>query len=202
MLRRPSLRAAVTTVAAAVVLVGGAGLASYAATSHGPDARAAKASEPKTIVFHIGKPGKKVVGNATILKSAKVPKGTYEVGVSGFITETDSGATDSYSCVVADQKTIIRILRGHGTGLDFARVYALDGEAHGGFRFGAVNGFNPAQKIERPKIAVGCVFSGTGKFTISRTLTFTLKPVKVTNKSGTPIIVTKSETRALDQSLR
>jgi hypothetical protein len=65
-----------------------------------------------------------------------------------------------------------------------------------------VNALDPAQKIARSKVACGCIFNGTGKFTEGRTLTFTLKPVKVTSKSGSPIIVTRSQTRRLAESLR
>jgi hypothetical protein len=197
MLRRPPLRTVLATAAAAALLVGGADLAANATTSHGHGAASAKpTAQPRTITFHIGKPGKKFQGGSTHLLSAKVPQGTYEVAVSGFLLVNGGSGTATYSCLVADRKTILKGLNGGFKPKSFRRVYALDGDGQGSFKFGDVNNFNPAQKIDRP-IAMGCILSGSGTFTVARTVTFTLRPVKVTAKSGTPIFVTRSETRRL-----
>jgi hypothetical protein len=206
MLSRPSLRAVLATTAAAGLLVGGANLASYAATHHGHGAgasAAAKSTQPKTITFHLGKPGKKFAGSSTHLVSAKVPKGTYEVAMTGLILDPDTiASTDSYSCLVSDRRTILKALHGSITPATYTHFYALDGDGQGSFKFGALDSYNPAQRIDRPTIALGCIFSGTTPWTIARTLTFTLRPVKVTSEHTSPILVARSQARRLSSLLR
>jgi hypothetical protein len=214
MLRRPSVRASVTTVAAAVVLVGGANLASYAATgsvlslghhAHATQLRGgtgsgqAAGTGSKVVKFHLGSPGKTFAGGSAHLFSAKVPTGTYQVGVTGFLTDF-AGTTDSYTCLVADKRDILKVLA--GTSQNLRRVYAIDGAEQGEFAFGALEGTNEAQKIDRAKIAFGCLFNGTGPFKVKRTLSFTLRAVNVVNKSGSSISVTKSGARKLSGLLR
>ena len=201
---RPSLRSSVTTLAAAVVLVGGASLASYATTNHGHGAGAATAT-PKTIKFHFGSPGKTFnTTNPVHLFTAKVPKGTYEVGLSGLLLDQAGGSTDNYTCLLSDKKTILKLLGGSGPNPDFSRVYALDGasQSDGGFAFGLVDSTNPVAKVDRPNIVYGCILSGTGPYVVGRTPTFTLTPVKVTSKSGTPLPIAKSQARRLVGALR
>lgn len=200
---RPSLRASVTTLAAAVVLVGGASLASYAATNH-HHGSGATAATPKTIKFHLGSPGKTYnTANPVHLFTAKVPKGTYEVGLSGLLVDQASG-TDNYTCLLADKKSILKLLGSPGPNPDFSRVYAIDGasQSDGGYAYGLVDSTNPVAKIDRPTIAYGCILSGTGPYVVGRTPTFTLTPVKVTAKSGTPLPIAKSEVRRLTTALR
>jgi hypothetical protein len=198
---RPSLRSSLTTVAAAVVLVSGASLASYAATSHSHGAGAA-AAQPKTIKFHLGAPGKHFNGNTIHLFTAKVPKGTYDVGLSGVFSDPASG--DSYSCLVADRKSLLKILHNPSSNPDFSHIYDITGQSQddGTFAFGILDAENPVATITRSNIIYGCLFNGTGPYTVGRTPTFTLTPVKVTSKSGTPLPVAKSEVRRLTASLR
>lgn len=201
---RPSLRSSVTTLAAAVVLVGGASLASYATTNHGHGAGAATGT-PKTIKFHLASPGKTYnTTNPVHLFTAKVPKGTYEVGLSGIVLDQSGGGTDNYTCLLADKRTILKLLTSPGPDPDFSRVYAIDGasQSDGSYTFGIVDSTNPVAKIDRPNIVYGCILSGTGPYVVGRTPTFTLTPVKVTTKSGTPLPVAKSQARRLLGSLR
>jgi hypothetical protein len=201
---RPSLRSSVTTLAAAVVLVGGASLASYAATNHGHGAGAA-ATTPKTIKFHLGAPGKSYsTANPVHLFTAKVPKGTYEVGLSGLLLDQSAGATDNYTCLLSDKRTILKLLGSPGPNPDFSRVYAIDGasQSEGTYVFGLVDSTNPVAKVDRPNIVYGCILSGTGPYVVGRTPTFTLTPVKVTAKSGTPLPVAKSQAHRLLGTLR
>jgi hypothetical protein len=195
MIRRPSLRSTVTTVAAAAVLAGGASLASYAATSHGHGTGGGTSSEPKTIKYTLGSPGKIYKGNTDHLFTTKVPKGTYQIGMSGLVLDNAGGDSDTYTCLLADKKNIQHVLGGGNP--NYALWYALDGDAKGNFKYGVVNYSNNAQKIDRPNVVFGCVFSGTGPYTVARTVTFTLRPVKVTAKSGTPLPVAKSQGRRL-----
>jgi hypothetical protein len=212
MLRRPSIRSTVTTIAAACVLVGGANLASYAATGNvlalGGHAAGAKAfssgagasTVAKTLTFHLGSPGKTFNGGSAHFQAGKVPTGTYEVGMSGILLDT-GGTTDSYSCLLADKKDVKKVLAGDSANLQ--RIYALDGDSQGNFKFGVLANTNHVQKVDRAKIVFGCVFNGTGPFKVKRTLTFTLKPVKATNKSGSSIdILPKSGVRKLSGLLR
>ncbi len=133
MFRRPSLGSIVTTMTAATVLVGGADLASYAATGHplvlghansavgttslknvgrGPalsldstkssspltvnsstlvkhlnansvPGMTARKLEPRTIRFHLGAPGVTFAGSTVHIFTAKVPRGTYQIGMTG-----------------------------------------------------------------------------------------------------------------------
>jgi hypothetical protein len=211
MLRRPSIRSTLTTVAAACVLVGGANLASYAGTGFtlgsGPHAAGSAASGagassgPKTIKFHLGAPGASFAGGSAHLLTAKVPTGNYAVGMSGIMLDSPGSGTDSYSCLVADKKDVTKVLG--GTSQNLRRVYALDGDSQGNFKFGVLDNTNHAQKVDRAKIVFGCVFNGTGPFKVKRTLTFTFRPVKVSSKSGSPIdILPKSGVRRLSELLR
>jgi hypothetical protein len=199
MIRRPSLRSAVTTVAAAALLAGGASLASYAATNHGHGAGGGTSSEPKTIKYTLGSPGKVYQGNTQHLFTAKVPKGTYQIGMSGLVLDNDGADNDTYSCLLADKKNIQHVLGGGNP--NYSLWYALDGDAKGSFKYGVVNNSNNAQKISRPGIVFGCIFDGTGPFTVARTVAFTLRPVKVSPESGKPLPVAKSQGRRLDGKL-
>jgi hypothetical protein len=139
--RRPSLRAVVTTIAAAVVLVSGAGLASYAASGHplvvghknsavgttslknagrGPalilknaksapplavnstkmvkhlnanlvGGQTAARLAPRTIRLQLGRVGTTFTASGFRLRSAKIPPGTYAVGVSGLVLDNNGG---------------------------------------------------------------------------------------------------------------
>ncbi len=201
MIRRPSLRSSVTTISAVAVRVGGASLASYAATGRGHATGAgATASEPKTIKYTLGSPGKIYHGNTDHLFTTKVPKGTYQIGISGLVLDNAGSDSDSYTCLVADKKNIQHVLGG-GNPND-ALWYALDGDRKGAFKYGVVNYSNSAQRIARPNIVFGCIFDGTGPFTVARTLTFTLRPVRVTAEKGKPLPVAKSQARRLAGKLR
>jgi hypothetical protein len=195
MIRRPSLRSTVTTVAAAALLAGGASLASYAATSHGHGTGGGTSSEPKTIKYSLGSPGKLYKGNTQHLFTAKVPKGSYQIGMSGLVLDNQGADNDSYSCLLADKKNIQHVLGGGNP--NYRLWYALDGDGKGSFKFGVVNYSNNAQKISRPNIVFGCIFDGTGPFTVARTLTFTLRPVKVTAAKGKPLSVPASQVHRL-----
>jgi hypothetical protein len=67
--------------------------------------------------------------------------------------------------------------------------------------FGLLDSTNPAVKVDRAKIVYGCALSGTGPFLVARPPVFTLRPVKVTNKSGhhytPPVAKVQKLTRAL-----
>ena len=197
MIRRPSVRSTVTTVTAAAVIAAGASLASYAATSHGhaTGGGAGASSEPKTIKYTLGSPGKVFKGGTTHLFTAKVPKGTYQVAMSGLVLDNAGADNDTYTCLVADKKNIQHVLGGGNP--NYALWYALDGDQKGGFKYGVVNYSNNAQRIARPNVAFGCLFEGTGPYTVGRTVTFTLRPVKVTSKTGKPLPVAKSQVRRL-----
>jgi len=249
MIRRPPLRAAVTTLAAAAILVGGADLASYAATGHplvlghsnsavgttslknlgrGPalSLNSAKSSPPftvnssklvkhlnanlvggktaaqlvpKTLRFRLGSTAETFAADSTHFFSAKVPKGTYDVGVTGVVTDAPSGGTDTYACLIGDEATLVGILG--GTSSDLSRIYALDGDQQGSFTFGLVDATNHAQKVSG-SVAYGCIFTGTGTFTVQRPITFTMRPVTASDKSGQPLPIAKDGARRLARALR
>jgi hypothetical protein len=251
MFRRPSIRSTVTTLAAAAVLVGGADLASYAATGHplilghgnsagtttalkntgrGPalslssskhapplvvnssklvkhlnadrvGGRSASALEPKTIRFHLGSPGQTFAGDTQHVFSAKVPTGTYQIGLTGLLTESPSTSGDSYTCLIADKAKLLALFGG-GSLSNFTGFYALDGDTQGSFKYGVLDDTNHAQKVTRSSIAYGCLFTGPDAFKVRRTLTFTLHPVTATDKSGTPLSITRSGARHLLRTLR
>jgi hypothetical protein len=203
MLRRPPLRAVLATAAAATVLVGGVNLASYAAGHHQGTGSAAKPSaQPKTIKFHIGSPGATFNGGSTHLFSAKVPKGTYEISMSGLLVDQSTGS-DNLTCLVADKKTLTRLLGHPGSFAGAQRLYSIftQSQADSTTGFGLLDSTNPAVKVDRAKIVYGCALSGTGPFLVARPPVFTLRPVKVTNKSGhhytPPVAKVQKLTRAL-----
>jgi hypothetical protein len=241
----------VTTVAAAAVLVGGADLASYAATGHplvlghansagsttslkntgrGPalslnsskhsspltvnssklvkhlnadkvGGLSASKLEPKTIRFHLGSPGQTFAGNSQHVFSGNVPKGTYQVGLTGLVTQSPSTSGDSYTCLIADKAKLLALFGG-GPLSNFSGFYALDGDTQGSFKYGVLDDTNHAQKVTSSSIAFGCLFTGPDAFKVRRTLTFTLRPIAATDKSGTPLSITRTGARHLLRALR
>ena len=202
MFTRPSLRAVLATTAAAALLVGGANLASYAATHHGHAASGKGSAQPKAISFHLGIQGHKLAGGAHLF-TAKVPKGTYSVGMSGVLLDANTG-TDSYFCTLADKKSFVHLIKHPGTNPDFSHLYEINGQSQsdGTFDFGLLDGFNPVAKITLPTIVYGCILSGTGPFTLSRVPTFTLTPVKVTTKKGSSFPISRTQVRKLVGTFR
>jgi hypothetical protein len=184
MFTRPSLRAVLATTGAAALLVGGANLASYAATHHGHGG-SAKASASKTTVFTLGSPGQKFAGNTAHLFTAKVPKGTYQMTMSGIAVDSAASDTDNVTCVFVDQKTLTHLLHSSGSLKGGQRLYALLSSQGTDSNFGFINQTNPAAKVDRPNIVYGCTFNGTGPFQVVRPLQFTMTPVKATKGKST-----------------
>jgi hypothetical protein len=251
MFRRPSIRSTMTTLAAAAVLVGGADLASYAATGqplvlgHANSAggttslkntgrgsalclntgkkyapltvnssklvkhlnadkvggKSASTLEPKTIRFHLGSPGRTFAGDTQHVFSAKVPKGTYQLGLTGLVTQSPSTSGDSYTCLIADKAKMLALFAG-GSPSNFSGFYAIDGDTQGAFKYGVLDDTNHAQKVTKSSIAFGCLFTGPDAFTVRRTMTFTLRPVTATDKSGTPLSITRTGARHFLRALR
>ena len=87
---------------------------------------------------------------------------------------------------------------------DFSRLYDITGQEQGDgtFSFGILDATNPVATTDRPNIVYGCLLNGTGPYKVGRTPTFTLQPVKGTNKSGQPLPVARSEVRKLVAMLR
>jgi hypothetical protein len=202
MFTRPPLRAVLATTAAAGLLVGGANLASYAATHHGHSSgtSAKPHAQPKTIAYHLGSPGQ-AMGN-TRLFSAKVPKGTYEVSISGWLSDDVSTTGDSVTCVLADKKALFHLLNHPGSLTGAQRFYAITGGSEDKtYDFAVMDNSNPVAKIDRRNISYGCLLSG-GPFHVVRPLVFTLKPVSVSNKKGHALQLTKSQVGSLHSALR
>jgi hypothetical protein len=254
MFHRPSLRSTVTTLAAAVVLVGGANLAAYAANGHplilghanktvgatslknigrGPalSLNSSKHSSPLTVNssklvkhlnaaqvggmtaqqlggvlrYRIGSVGSSFTSAShDQVFSAKIPKGTYQVSVTGLVTETGSGTTDTdtISCLATDRATLLAALGGGS--FDYSKVYALTGNKTGDFDFGVINYTNPAQKISSSNIALGCLFrpQSTGTFTEAHQIAFTFKPVTTSDKRlGTVIPIPRSAQQRIADGL-
>lgn len=255
MLRRPSLRASVTTLAAAAVLVGGADLASYAASGHplilghankavgttslknvgrGPalSLNSSRHSSPLTVNssklvknlnaaevggmtakqlgglmrFRIGSVGATfTAASPGQIFGAKIPKGTYQVSVTGLAQENGaaSGDHDSVTCLALDRAALLTAVGG-GT-LDYSKVYALTGNTTGDFDFGVLNYTNPAQKISGSNIALGCVFSAatTGIFTEVHQIAFAFKPITLQDKNkGGAIPISRSAAHRIASGLR
>jgi len=74
--------------------------------------------------------------------------------------------------------------------------------AGGSFAFGILDATNPVAKIDRSKIVFGCLFNGSGPYVMSRVPTFTLTPVRVTNKKGARLPVSRSAVHKLIADLR
>jgi hypothetical protein len=158
MFTRPPLRAVLATTAAAGLLVGGANLASYAATHHGHSSgtSAKPHAQPKTIAYHLGSPGQ-AMGN-TRLFSAKVPKGTYEVSISGWLSDDVSTTGDSVTCVLADKKALFHLLNHPGSLTGAQRFYAITGGSEDKtYDFAVMDNSNPVAKIDRRNISYGCL---------------------------------------------
>jgi hypothetical protein len=204
MLRRPPLRAVLATSAAAALLVGGANLASYAATHHGHGA-SAKSSAAKTLVFHLGKPGKVMNGDTFHLFNAKVPKGTYSVSMSGIIAPAGGDPTDNISCVVGDKKVLVHLFNGSGVGKSGNGLYLIEGQTQSvpPGETGFIDQTNPAATVTRTKLLVGCVLNGPDKFQVVRPMVFTFTPVRTkTLKPGAAYTPPPTKLHDLTRALR
>jgi hypothetical protein len=205
-----SLRAVLATATAAGLLVGGISLASYATTRHeagsGSGSGAGAKSQPKTLVFKVGSKGQQFNGGSARLYNGKVPKGTYEISMSGIVLDRAAPATgDAIACLVADKRTLSYILNHPGSLRGSQRLYALLGQNQldGGEQIGLIDQTNPAAKVDRRKIVFGCTFNGTGPFEVARPLQFTLTPVKVDNqKAGARFQLPITKVRAFVNALR
>jgi hypothetical protein len=189
------------------ILVAGASLASYATTGHGHGAGAsAKPSgQPKTITFHLGKPGQKFHTGTDHVFAVKVPQGNYSLSQSGIMIDSEGAVTpDSLTCVLTDEMTLLRLIKHPGSAIGGQRLYLFDAQGEADSNFGVLDGTNPVVHVDRSTIAYGCVFTGDGTdtFTVVRPAVFTLTPVKVSNRQGTPLQLPQEKVRDLARALR
>jgi hypothetical protein len=205
-----SLRVVLATAASAGLLVGGITLASYATTRHdsaGGAGGAGGSSAPKVLKFHLGVQNQTYNGGAFRLFTAKIPTGNYAVSMSGvFLDQAVDDSGDSYSCLAADKKDLLKALTS-GSGASFKRIYSATGQdfdTTGSFNFGIFTDTNPAAHVDRSKIMFGCVFNGDGPYKISRVPVFTFTPVKVDGRSGKRFVppTPKADLRRLREALR
>jgi hypothetical protein len=205
-----SLRAVLATATAAGLLVGGVSLASYATTRHDSagGAGAGAAGAPKVIKFHLGVLNQTFNGGAFRLFTAKVPTGNYSVSMSGVFDDQavdDSG--DSYSCLLADKKDLLKALTSGGGAPNFKRIYSATGQDYdttGSFNFGIFTDTNPAAHVDRAKLIYGCIFNGDGPYRVSRVPVFTLTRISADSRSGHRYIppLPKADIRRLSGALR
>jgi hypothetical protein len=154
----------------------------------------------KVIRFHIGSVGATFPGNTAKLFFAKVPRGNYQIGISGIVSDV-GGSGDSYTCLVADKNALL-IALGGGT-LDLNKVYAVDESTQDDFMFGFMNYTNPTQKVANANIALGCAFNGTGTYTENRLVSFTFRPISVGDKkTGGAVPLPRSAAQRLSNALR
>jgi hypothetical protein len=206
MLSRPSLRTIVATTTAAALLVGGAQLASYATTHHGHGAgasTAAKSSQPKTITFTLGSNTQVFAPNSQHLFTAKVPKGTYAVGISGFVS-TASSTDDNYTCLLVDKRALLHLAGSSGSlaGTQRLSSAAEAAASDAGFGYGIIGDYNPVAKVDRSTILYGCVFNGTDTYTVARPVEFTLTPVKPSHQKGKKFTLPTPKLRDLARAVR
>ena len=98
-------------------------------------------------------------------------------------TGTDN---NSYTCLLADKKTLLHLLRHSGSLTGTQRLYSAAEESgvDDSFGFGVITDHNPVAKVDRPHIVYGCVFNGADPFTVARPVEFALTPVKATQQKG------------------
>lgn len=203
MSRRPPLRAVLATSAAAALLVGGANLASYAAThhGHGAGASASRASQPKTITFTLGSNNQTFNAGSVHLFTGKVPPGTYATSISGFLSSTTN---DSYTCLLVDKKALLHLVQ-HPSSLSGAqRLYSAveQSGADNTSGFGLITEHNPVAKVDRSTIVYGCVFNGPDPYRVARPLEFALTPVKASHQRGKKFNLPTMKVRQLAHALR
>jgi hypothetical protein len=153
--------------------------------------------------FPIGSQGQSFPGGTNALFYAKLPAtGTYQVGITGLVSETGGTTGDSVTCLVIDKAALDAALGGGS--LDFSKVYAATETVSGDSTFGFLTYTNHAQKIASKNVGLGCTFSSsTGTFTNARQIAITFKPESVTNKAvGGAVPLPKSSTRKLLAALR
>ena len=84
---------------------------------------------------------------------AKLPAtGNYQVGVTGFVTESGGSTGDNVTCLVIDRAALDAALGGGS--LDLSKVYAITETASGDSTFGILNYTNHAQKIANKNIGL------------------------------------------------
>jgi hypothetical protein len=229
MIRPPSFRSTATTLAAAAVLVGGADLASYAATGHplilghansavgttslknvgrGPalslnsiksspplvvnsskvvkhlnaaqlQGRSASKLDPPVWRYTLGRTGHRLSA-AEHLFTARVPKGTYQMAVSGLAMDTDT--TDEFDCVIANKVKVVN--NGDESGLYPFHLATFDGSDPNG----AIIDASDIETLNKATVLIfGCETQNTtGTITLIRPVTFTWRQVPVNDKRGKP----------------
>jgi hypothetical protein len=175
MIRPPSLRSAVLTVAAAVVLVGGAGLASYARSGHQPLQSPRAGTVPKSYQVVLTHAKKKYTDSAFV--TATVPHGSYEVSLSGKITPDADG---SLECFVSD-KTYWTSSHPRA-----AQLWADDRQPLVDRNGATLNAVGTARVGKGAKVTVGCVF-GVPTWTVEKPIVATLTPVKAFDQRPTRV---------------
>jgi hypothetical protein len=177
MFRKPSLRPVVSVVAAAVVLVGGAGLASYAVGGHHPLPSPRAGAAPKSYQIALTHGNKKYSDSAFV--TATVPHGTYQITLSGKVTpDTDTGALE---CYVSD-KTFWTSSNPRAGRLWVDDRHQTPVDTDGA----TLNAVGAAVVRKGVKVAVGCVFGGP-TWTVHKPIVATLTRVKSLDRRPTRV---------------
>jgi hypothetical protein len=131
--------------------------------------------------FHLGTFGATVSG--TQLFAAKLPaKGSYDVNISGILTDGGSDTGDNVTCLVADKDAVLTAI-GTSTPVALNKVYGVAATSQGDTEFGFLSSSNAGQKIANVNIVIGCGFNTATSYTVGRPVTFTFRPVSVSAKS-------------------
>jgi hypothetical protein len=150
---------------------------------------------PATLTYRYGTVGTAYPTGTPQLYTANIPKGSYDIDLSGLVLESGSGGSDSYQCLVMDKAALLAAIHGGGTP-PYSKWYLLTGDAEGTYNYGILNSVNTAQKITGP-VAYGCIWNGSGTYTPARQVQFTFRPVTATTKHGSVLPLTKSAAKRL-----
>jgi hypothetical protein len=125
--------------------------------------------------FKVGKAGQALTPNGEHLFTFSLPKGTYQIQISGFLNS--SSTSDSFDCVTADLNKVLA--------MDESGLWAVHEGAFDTFAGGIVDAADVETVKHATKVVYGCeTGSSTGTVTVIRPATFTFRQVPVVDKKG------------------
>jgi hypothetical protein len=132
--------------------------------------------------FKVGKAGQALTPNGEHLFTFTLPKGTYQMQISGFLTS--SVAADTFDCVTADLNKVLA--------MDESGLWAIHQATFDTLAGGVVDAADVETVTHANKVVYGCeTNSDTGTVSVIRPATFTFRQIPVVDKKGKPFALAK-----------
>ncbi|HEY3527954.1 MAG TPA: hypothetical protein VGK78_02300, partial [Nocardioides sp.] len=151
---------------------------------------------PKLLRWHLGAVGTTFANGASDLFKVTVPKGTYQVTLSGLLVQSGASTTDSWQCLAVDYHKLLD----NPSSPDISGIWALGGHQWSDWDAAVLDYTSAPITLTQPRAMLyGCQFSGTtGTITAYQPPTFVFHKVTVANQTqGSPVVLPKSATSHL-----